>query len=131
MIRVIVPALLLLSLASEALAEPFQRMNEAEIRADFYGVELIGETARSGLPWRECITPGGETLSEFEGEVLTGQFVVTEDNRACFVYETGPRCFDIFHSDADGTYLLSGAADFKVTKMIRGIEACSAQDDAN
>ena len=124
MSRVFASALACFILTGIASAEPFQRLSAEQIRADFFGVELIGETARSGLPWRECITPQGKSLSQFEGETLSGQLVVTEDNRACFVYEAGPRCFDVFFSGE--TYLLSGSADFKVTKRIEGVEACSA-----
>ena len=60
----------------------------------------------------------------FEGEKQTGQLLVTPDHRACFIYDSGPRCFDVYRNG--DTYLLTGTSEFKVNEIVPGKAQCSA-----
>ncbi len=124
MIRVFSGFLIALAMALPAQAEPYVKLSAEQIRATFLGAHLIGETARSGLPWQTCVSAEGDVRNEFEGKQEAGNLVVTEDARACFVKPSGPRCYDVFRSGE--TYLLTGTSEFKVNQVVRGVESCEA-----
>ena len=123
MFRVVFVALFCVSLPVLAAGQGYTKLNAAEIKSAFYGVTLFGETARSGVPWRECIAENGDTQYAFEGQQKAGKLNITDDSRACFIYDSGPSCFDVFKND--DTYLLTGTADFKVNRIEPGIAACA------
>lgn len=122
MLRVVFAVLFCVSLPIGAASQAYQKLSAAELKSQFYGVTLFGETARSGLPWRECIAQNGDTQYVFEGEKKAGKLLITDDSRACFIYDSGPSCFDVFKNG--DTYLLTGTADFKVNRVEPGVKAC-------
>ncbi len=121
--RVFLIVLGFLGVIMTAQAEPYSKVSADQLKATFFGIEMIGETARSGIPWMQCIAADGSSVSKFEGRKEAGKLVITDDARACFMTDAGPRCFDVYKSGQ--TYLLTGRTEFKVKTITSGIGTCS------
>jgi len=109
-------------LAIPAVAQSYERLDSAELKATLYGVELVGQTARSGVPWSKCVSPDGEIVYDIDGEEQRGTLRITDDARACFVYPQGPRCFEIYENGDH--HLMVGTEDFKIEKIKSGVSSC-------
>jgi len=122
-----------LAAAAAALAAAAP-LDAARARATFFGVDMSGVTGGAApVAWRECVTPKGDTVYWFQGQVDRGRLRVRDDGALCFSYQSSgfheEGCFAAFAA-RDGQYRfasLSGDSTF-VTRSIRtGVKACSAQ----
>jgi hypothetical protein len=119
-------AVIAVGLAS-AQGAPNAPLSAAALRAEVFGVRLSGVTMSSGLPWSECISPQGETLYRFDGQVSVGQAWVTGDDQLCFRYgaDQPPACFRatrngsglIFWGGQDGVFIAN--------RIERSVTACN------
>ena len=108
--------------AQGAQAERYVQLDAEVLSEILFGVRLSGELARTGIAWRECITPEGDTVYEFEGELSRGKLTITDRNQACFDYGETTSCFDVYRAGA--RLLLSGQDEFTVTRIETGVESC-------
>lgn len=82
--RALVAAVLLSVAAAPALAQAV--MGAAEARRTFFGLDMQGVHEPSGLRWRECIDPRGNTTYWFGETVDQGRLTVRNDGALCFAY---------------------------------------------
>ncbi|MGE3302778.1 MAG: hypothetical protein AB7M12_06660 [Hyphomonadaceae bacterium] len=82
--RAAIVAIAMLAGAGPALAAAAIQAGEA--KATFFGLDMGGVYKPDGAPWRECITPAGETTYWMDGAVDKGRLSVRDDGALCFSY---------------------------------------------
>jgi hypothetical protein len=72
-----------LSLAGAASAKV---IGPAEAKSTFFGLDMGGVFQPDGSPWRECISPNGQTRYWFDGYNDIGKLTIRNDGALCFSY---------------------------------------------
>lgn len=109
------------------------KLDAAAARKQFFGVDMRGVLDGEGVPWRECIEPGGKTVYWFRGAVDRGRLTIRGDGALCFSYESrnfeDAACF-FAEPIAGGNFRFT--EDFPtdpsvfVTQSVRRVKACTA-----
>jgi hypothetical protein len=96
-------------------------------------LDMRGVLDGEGVPWRECIEPGGKTVYWFRGAVDRGRLTIRGDGALCFSYESrnfeDAACF-FAEPIAGGNFRFT--EDFPtdpsvfVTQSVRRVKACTA-----
>jgi hypothetical protein len=64
----------------------YAKITAAEAKSTFFGLDMGGVYEPDGAPWRECISPDGQTHYWFDGYNDIGRLTIRADGALCFAY---------------------------------------------